>query len=134
MYREEQKAGRVIFYLALLAIVIACMGLFGLATYTTKQRTKEIGIRKVIGASVANITVLLTKEFIGLMVLANLLAWPAAYFVMRQWLQNFPYRISLHIWVFAASSAVAIFIALATLCYQSVKASLANPADSLRFE
>ncbi len=134
MYLEEQKAGRVIFYLALLAIVIACMGLFGLATYTTKQRTKEIGIRKVIGASVTNITVLLTKEFIGLMVLANLLAWPVAYYVMRQWLQNFPYRISLHIWVFAASSATAIFIALATLCYQSVKASLANPADSLRFE
>ena len=134
MYLEEQKAGRVIFYLALLAIFIACMGLLGLASYTMKQRTKEIGIRKVVGASVTHITVLLTKEFFWLMLLANLLAWPVAYYVMRQWLQNFPYRISLQIWVFFLSGAIAFFIALATVGYHSVKASLANPADSLRYE
>lgn len=134
MYLEEQKAGQVIFYLAALAIFIACLGLFGLASYATKQRTKEIGIRKVIGASVANISILLTKEFALLMGLANLLAWPAAYFIMRQWLQNFPYRINLQVWVFIVSSAVACLIALATISYQSIRAALANPADSLRYE
>lgn len=134
MYLEEQKAGRVIFYLAVLAICIACLGLFGLASYATKQRTKEIGIRKIIGASVTNITVLLTKEFVWLMSLANLLAWPVAYYGMRQWLQNFPYRIDIQFWVFIASGVGALLIALATVFFQSIKAALANPADSLRYE
>lgn len=134
MYLEEQKAGKVIFYLALLAIFIACLGLFGLASYSTKQRTKEIGIRKVIGASVTDITLLLTREFVWLMILANLLAWPVAYYVMNHWLQNFPYRIQMHLWIFIASGTAALLLALSTVCFQSIKAALANPADSLRYE
>lgn len=134
MYLEEQKAGKVFLYLAALAIFIACMGLFGLVSYTTKQRTKEIGIRKVIGASVTNITILLAKEFVWLMALANLLAWPVSYYAMRQWLQNFPYRINIQFWVFILSGFAALLTALATVCFRSIKAALANPADSLRYE
>jgi putative ABC transport system permease protein len=134
MYLEEQKAGKVIFYLAALAIAIACMGLFGLASFATKQRTKEIGIRKVVGASVSTVVLLLTKEFVKLMALANLLAWPVAYFSMQKWLQNFPYRVGIQWWVFMAAGTAALLAALATVSYQSAKAALANPADSLRHE
>jgi putative ABC transport system permease protein len=134
MYLEEQKAGRVILYLAVIGIFIACLGLFGLSSYTTKQRTKEIGIRRVVGASVPNITLHLTRDFVKLVVIANLFAWPAAYYAMNEWLKNFPYRVGVSWLVFIAAGIAALLIALATVGFQSIRAAQANPADSLRYE
>ncbi len=134
IYSEEREFGKVILYLTLLAIFIACLGLFGLASFATKQRTKEIGIRKVIGATVAHIMWLLNSEFLKLTVMGCILAWPVAYIVMGAWLQNFPYRVSIQWWVFLLSSLAACVVALLTISYQSVKASTANPVDSLRYE
>jgi len=134
MYLEEQKAGQVISYLAVIAIFIACLGLFGLSSYTTKQRTKEIGIRRVFGASVPSITLHLTKDFVKLVVLANLFAWPAAYYAMQVWLKNFPYRVGISWLVFVTAGIAAMVIALATVGFQSVRAARINPADSLRCE
>jgi len=134
MYLEEKKAGQVILHLAVIAIFIACLGLFGLSSYTTKQRTKEIGIRRVFGASVSRITLYLTKDFMMLVVLANLLAWPAAYYAMLEWLKNFPYRVGISWLVFIAAGLVAMIIAIVTVGLQSVRAARANPADSLRYE
>jgi len=134
MYSEEREFGKVILYLTLLAIFIACLGLFGLASFATKQRTKEIGIRKVIGATIAHIMWLLNSEFLKLTVLGCILAWPVAYFVMGEWLQNFPYRVSIQWWVFLLSSLAACVVALLTISYQSIKSATANPVDSLRYE
>ncbi|MCK4645124.1 MAG: ABC transporter permease [Candidatus Aminicenantes bacterium] len=134
MYSEERKSGKVILYLTLLAIFIACLGLFGLASFATKQRTKEIGIRKVIGATIPHIMWLLNSEFLKLTVLGCFLAWPVAYFVMDKWLQNFPYRVSIQWWVFLLSSLAACVVALLTISYQSIKSATANPVDSLRYE
>ncbi len=134
MYQEERKSGKVILYLAVLAIFIACLGLFGLASFATKQRTKEIGIRKVVGASVGSITWLLSSQFLKLTLLGCLLAWPLAYFIMHSWLQNFLYRTPLQIWVFGLAGLFAIFVALLTVSIQSIRAATANPSDSLRME
>jgi putative ABC transport system permease protein len=134
MYLEEQKTGRVILYLAIIGIFIACLGLFGLSSYTTKQRTKEIGIRRVVGASVPNITLRLTRDFVKLVVVANLFAWPAAYYAMHEWLKNFPYRVGINWLVFIAAGTAALLITLATVGFQSVQAARTNPADSLRYE
>jgi putative ABC transport system permease protein len=134
MYHEERKTSRVIFYLTLLAIFIACLGLFGLASFSIKQRTKEIGIRKVFGASMPDIVFQLISEFLKLLVLANLVAWPVAYVAMNNWLQNFPYRIQIHFWVFITSGALALLIATVTVIYQAIKAALANPVDAMRYE
>ena len=119
---------------AFLAILIACLGLFGLASFTAEQRTKEIGVRKVLGASVGNLLLLMSKEFTKWVLIANLLAWPIAYFVMKNWLQSFAYRTSLAWWIFISTGAVALVIALITVCYQSVKAALTNPVDALKYE
>lgn len=134
MYLEEQKAGRVILYLAIIGIFIACLGLFGLSSYTAKQRTKEIGIRRIVGASIPNITLHLTRDFVKLVVVANLFAWPAAYYAMHEWLKNFPYRVGVSWLVFIVAGIAALLIALATVGFQSVRAARANPADSLRYE
>ncbi len=134
MYLEEQKAGQVISYLAVIAIFIACLGLFGLSSYTTKQRTKEIGIRRILGASISSITLHLTKDFVILVVLANLFAWPTAYYAMQVWLNNFPYRVGISWFVFITAGIAAIVIALATVGFQSIRAARTNPADSLRYE
>ena len=134
MYLEEQKAGRVILYLAVLAILIACMGLLGLSSYTTQQRTKEIGIRRIVGASVSSVTLYLTKDFMKWVVVANILAWPAAYFAMSEWLKNFPYRAGIRWEVFVLAGCAAVFIACATVAFQAIRAARANPADSLRHE
>jgi len=133
-YTGFNARSKVILYLTLLAIFIACLGLFGLASFATKQRTKEIGIRKVIGATVAHIMWLLNSEFLKLTVLGCILAWPAAYFMMGKWLQNFPYRVSIEWWVFLLSSLAACVVALLTISYQSIKSATANPVDSLRYE
>ncbi|MDH5744367.1 MAG: hypothetical protein OEZ52_12525, partial [Candidatus Aminicenantes bacterium] len=134
IYKTEIQAGKVITAFACLAIFIACLGLLGLASFTAGQRTKEIGIRKVLGATVSGIVILLNKDFIKWVLFANFIAWPLAYYVMNRWLQSFAYRISLNIWMFLPAAAVALVIALLTVSYQSIKAALENPVDSLRYE
>lgn len=133
-YRSEQKLGNVFSFFSILAIIIACMGLFGLALFSTIQRAKEIGIRKVLGASVSGIVMILSKEFTGWVLLANVIAWPVAYYASNRWLEQFAYRIDITLWVFLASGMFALVIAVFTVCYQSIRAALANPVESLRYE
>lgn len=134
LYRTEERLGKIFTYFSILAILIACLGLFGLASFTAEQKTKEIGIRKVLGAPVSGIVLLLSKEFTKWVIAANIFSWPIAYFVMNKWLQNFAYRTSIELWSFFLAAAMAIMIALITICYQSLRAALANPIDSLRYE
>jgi putative ABC transport system permease protein len=133
-YAAEQTVGKVVGTFSGLGIFIACLGLLGLATYATEQRTKEIGIRKVLGASMPNIISLLSKEFVKLVVIANLVAWPLAYFAMQRWLQNFAYRIELNLFTFLLAAAVALLIAMVTIGYHAIKAALSNPVEALRYE
>jgi len=134
LYMTEVRSGKMITAFALLAIFIACLGLFGLASFTASQRTKEIGIRKVLGATFSRILFLLNKDFVKRVLAANLIAWPLAGYAMNQWLQNFAYRIQISIWMFLGSAAVALFIALLTVSYQTIKAAQSEPVDSLRYE
>ena len=110
------------------------MGLYGLSSFATGQRTREIGIRKVLGASVAGIVIMLSKEFTRCVLLANLIAWPAAYLAMREWLSDFAYRVDIGIFPFIQAAVLALVIALLTVGYQTVRAALANPASSLKYE
>ena len=134
LYRREENFGKTMGYFALLAIIISSLGLFGLAYFITEQRTKEIGIRKVLGASDASIVGMLSREFAKWAVLANVLAWPAAYLIMRKWLQNFAYRIDIRIGIFVLAGALALIIALISVGCQSVRAATSHPADTLRYE
>jgi hypothetical protein len=134
IYRSEQKTGSIFGYLTFLAIFISCLGLFGLAAQMAELRTKEIGIRKVLGASVSGITLLLSKDFMKWVVVANVIAWPAAYFAMNKWLQNFAYRTRMGIEVFILAAALAFVIALVTVSFQSIRGAMADPVDSLRYE
>ena len=134
MYRTEQRTGKLAMAFAILAILIACMGLFGLATYAAEQRIKEIGIRKVLGASVNNIVEMLSKDFLVLVLISSIIAFPLAWWAMHSWLQDFAYRISISWWVFLLAGAIALFIALATISFQAIKAAVANPVKSLRTE
>ena len=134
IYKREQKLGSLFGYFSSLAIFIACLGLFGLVSFTVERRTKEMGIRKVLGASVSNIVTDISKEFINLVVISNIIALPIAYFIMNKWLQNFAYRIHIGFWTFAVSVLLALFVAVLTVSYQSIKAATANPVDSLRYE
>jgi len=134
MYESVQRTGTIFTCFSVLAIIIACLGLFGLAAFTTEQRTKEIGIRKVLGASVAGIVQLLSKDFVKLVFVALIIASPIAWWAMNQWLQDFAYRIEIQWWVFAAAGLTAIIIALLTVSWQAIKAAVANPVDSLRDE
>ncbi|AUD03384.1 ABC transporter permease [Spirosoma pollinicola] len=134
VYKSEQKIGQILGLFAGLTIFVACLGLFGLAMFTAEQRTKEIGVRKVLGASVASIVGLLSKDFLKLVLIAILLAVPVAWYVMDKWLQDFAYKIDLSWWVFAMAGVLAISIALLTVSFQSVKAALMNPVKSLRSE
>ena len=133
-YSSEKRMGKVLQIFTLLAIFVSCLGLFGLVSYSTAQRTKEVGVRKVLGASASRITVLLSKEFILWVLIANIAAWPVAYFFMNKWLQNFAYRINLSLGVFFLSAILAFSIALLTVSIQSVRTALSNPVDSLRYE
>ncbi len=133
-YFTEQRMGRVFGAFAILAIFIACLGLFGLTAFAAEQRTKEIGIRKVLGASDSKIFLLLSKEFVRWVLLANLIAWPISYFAMNKWLQNFAYRTHIGIVAFLISGGTALLIAYLTVSYQSIKSARANPVDSLRYE
>jgi putative ABC transport system permease protein len=134
MYKGEQRIGVLFNAFAFVAILISCLGLFGLATYTAETRTKEIGIRKVLGANVGNIVALLSKEFVKLVLIANVIAWPLAWWVMHRWLEDFAYRIDLSWQVFVLAGVAALLIALITVSYQALKAALANPVKSLRTE
>jgi putative ABC transport system permease protein len=133
-YAKEQKTGALMLIFAGLTIFIACLGLFGLAAFAAQQRTKEIGIRKVLGASVAGITGLLAKDFLKLVVIAILIASPVAYYCMNQWLSDFAYRIDMQWWMFVTAGGAAVLIAFLTVGFQSVRAALANPVKSLRSE
>ena len=134
LYKTEQRIGNLARYGTFLAILIACLGLFGLASFTAEKRTKEIGIRKVLGASVSGIVLLLTKEFTKWVIVANLIAWPIAYFVMSRWLQNFAHHINIGIGMFLLAAALALVTALITVSFQAVKTATSNPVDSLRYE
>ena len=134
LYASEKRMGKIFLNFAFLAIFISCLGLFGLASFSAEQRTKEIGIRRVLGASAGNIIYALTVDFSKWVLAANVIAWPIAYFTMQKWLQNFAFKTDMGLWVFAMSAAASLTIALITVGYQSVKAALANPADSLRYE
>jgi predicted permease len=134
MFRAEERIGTVLKYFAGLAVFIACLGLFGLASFMAEQRTKEIGIRKILGANVSQVTVLLCREFFMLVLLANIIAWPAAYFVMKNWLQNYAYHTGLGLYIFAAAMAAALVVAVISVSFQAIRAAVANPVDSLRYE
>jgi len=116
------------------AIFIACLGLLGLSLFATIQRTKEIGVRKVLGASVSNIVLLLSKDFVKLVLIAILFAAPAAWFILNNWLQNFAYRTVLSWWIFGLAGISAVIVALATISFQAIKAAASNPVKSLRSE
>ena len=133
-YRAEESLSRIFTNFSLLAIIIACLGLFGLTSFLVEQRTKEIGIRKVLGASVSDIALLLSREFFKWLLVANIIAWPVAYYAMNKWLQSFAYRITLGPGVFFLAALMALLIAVFTVSYQSIKAALANPISALRYE
>ena len=133
-YRSEQRVGQIFIIFAAISIIIGCLGLFGLSAYTAERRTKEIGVRKVLGASVSNIVGLLSKDFIKLVLLAILFGSPIAWYAMNRWLQDFAYHIDIAWWMFAAAGFLAIVIALVTISFQSIKAALMNPVRSLRSE
>jgi len=133
-YENERLFSKAFGIFAALAIFVACLGLFGLAMFSTIQRTKEIGVRKVLGASVSNILLLLSKDFVKLVLIASVIAFPVAWWVMNKWLQDFSYRISINWWIFLIAGAGALLVALATVSFQAIKAAIANPVKSLRTE
>ena len=134
MYEKEKKMQNLFLVFSILAILVACLGLFGLAAYTAEVKTKEIGIRKILGASTGRVTYFLSKEFIKWILIANILAWPVGWFFMNKWLQNFAYRIKIGWFVFLFTITVTLFIALISFIFQSLKAAWADPVDSLRYE
>jgi putative ABC transport system permease protein len=134
LYKSEQKLSAVLGAFSGLAVFIACLGLLGLSSFIAEQRTKEVGIRKVLGASVSNIVVLFSQDFLKLVALAFIIACPIAYWAMNRWLQDFAYRMELGLGTFVLAGGLAFFSALVTLSYQAIKAALANPVEALRYE
>jgi putative ABC transport system permease protein len=134
MYRSEQKLGQSFITFSMMALFIACLGLFGLASFMAEQKTKEIGIRRILGASIPGVVVLQIRAFFKWLILSSLISCPAAYIIMNRWLQDFAYRADIRVWFFAAAPLIAAMIALFTVSFQSVKAAAANPVDSLRYE
>jgi len=134
VYKADNQVSQIVGILAGLAIFISCLGLFGLASHSAERRVKEIGVRKVLGASVQNITVLLSANFLKLVLIANIIAWPVAWFAMHNWLQGFAYHISIQWWIFIIAGMVSVLIAFFTVSFQSIKAAIANPVKSLRSE
>jgi putative ABC transport system permease protein len=133
-YRSEERFGKLFLNFAVLAIFISCLGLLGLASYSTVQRTKEIGIRKVMGASVSNIVNLLSRDFLTLVFISFFIAAPVAWYFMHRWLSDFAYRINISWWVFAIACLMAVLIALLTVSYQAIRSAVASPVKSLRAE
>lgn len=134
LYNAEKNLSTLFSYFTILAIFIACLGLLGLTSFSTELRTKEIGIRKVLGATVTKLLALLSKDFVKLVLVANLIAWPMAWYAMSRWLQNFAYRIDIDWWVFVQAGGLALIVALLTVSAQAIRAAMANPVDSLRYE
>jgi ABC-type antimicrobial peptide transport system permease subunit len=133
-FAAEEYIGNLIGFFGLFAVFISCLGLFGLAIFTAEQRTKEIGVRKVLGASVFNLWKLLSKEFLVLVTISFLLASPLAYYFMHDWLQSYQYRTALSWWIFASAGLLALLIALLTISFQAIKTAITNPVKSLRTE
>jgi ABC-type antimicrobial peptide transport system permease subunit len=133
-YSSEVRIGNLASFFAILAIFISCLGLFGLASFVAEQRTKEIGVRKVLGATVFNLWKLLSKEFVGLVIISCFIAIPIAWYYLNQWLQNYSYRMEISWWIFAAAITGALLITLLTVSFQSIRAALANPVSALRSE
>ena len=134
LLRQQENFGRMFLFLTILAIIISAMGLYGLASYTAEQRTKEIGIRKVLGASVWQIMNMLTKDFIKLVLIANIFAWPVSYLIAKDWLTNFSYQIDIPILPFILATVVAVVIAVLTVSSQAYQAANADPVDALKYE
>ncbi len=134
MYKSEIQAGHVLSVFSVLAIFVACLGLFGIVSFTTMQRTKEIGIRKVLGSSVVNVVLLLIKDFLKWILVANVIAWPLAWYFMNNWLENFAYRINIGIFTFIFSGTILLAVALITISWQVIRAAQANPVDSIKYE
>ncbi|HEY6977459.1 MAG TPA: ABC transporter permease [Chitinophagaceae bacterium] len=134
VYRTDAQVSQIVGILATLAIIISCLGLFGLASYSAERRVKEVGIRKVLGASVQNIVAMLSKDFLKYVLIAALVAWPLAWFSVYKWLQDYAYRINISWWIFLLAALIAVVIALATISFQAIKAAIANPVKSLRTE
>jgi len=134
LYTDVENLGALLKYFTIMAGFIACLGLFALSSFAVEKRTKEICIRKVLGSSVGKILYLLNKEFLALILLANAVAWPISGIVMNRWLQNFPYRVSISWSAFVLAGLLTFFVALVTVSFQTLKAALANPSDSLRYE
>jgi putative ABC transport system permease protein len=134
LYRSEGNMSTIITYFAILAIIIACLGLFGLASFITEQRTKEIGIRKILGASMSSIVKALSVEFMTLVLIANIIAWVPAYLLMQDWLEDFAYRTRVGFWVFVIATLISFIIAFATISFQSLKAARANPVNAIKYE
>ena len=133
-YEAENRLSSIVSYFTIIAILISCLGLFGLATFSAEQRIKEIGVRKVLGASVPNIVSLLSKDFLKLVAISIVIASPVAWWVMNKWLRDFAYRTNISWTVFVITTAVALLIALITISFQAIKAAIANPVTSLRTE
>ena len=133
-YLAEQKMGNILKIFGVLTILVACLGLFGLVTFTAEQRVKEIGIRKVLGANVSEIVSLLSKDLIVLVVISFLLAFPAGHYLMNKWLQDFAYKIDIQWWVYALAGTITLVIAFLTMSFKTIKSALANPVESLRSE
>jgi putative ABC transport system permease protein len=134
MYKSEEKLESLLWIFTTMAIVVGCMGLFGLAAFSAEQRKKEIGIRKVLGAGIFNIMGLLSKNFILLVLISSFIAFPVAWWAVQKWLQDFPYRVHIEWWIFLLTAVAALFIAMITICFQSIKAAIANPVKSLRMD
>jgi len=134
MYKSEEKLSDLLWIFTLMAIFIGCMGLFGLAAFSAEQRTKEIGTRKVLGANVFNIVGLLSKNFLVLVLISSLIAFPVAWWAMNNWLDDFPYRVNISWWIFGIAMIAALLIAFITVSFQSIKAATSNPVKSLRME
>ncbi len=134
MYKSDQRSGTLFSVFAGIAIFISCLGLFGLATYTAQVKVKEIGIRKVLGASIFNITSMLSKDFLMLIIVSLIIASPIAWYLMNKWLQDYTYRTHIHWWTFVLAGTAAILIALMTISFKAIKAALANPVESLKNE
>ena len=134
LYYNERRMMEMFSYFSILAIFVACLGLFGLASFSTEQRTKEIGVRKVLGASLSNIVILLSRDFTRWVLLANVISWPLAYWAMKQWLGNFAYQVNVGWIVFVMATIMTLVIAIFTISYQSIKSALSNPLDALKYE
>jgi len=134
LYRSDSQISTIVGSLAVLAIIISCLGLFGLASYSAEKRTKEVGIRKVLGASLQNIVVMLSKDFLKYVLIAALIAWPLSWLTVHRWLEDYAYRVNISWWIFLSAAGIAMGVALVTIIFQAIKAAIANPVKSLRTE